>query len=207
MCKTLRNLLIFWQPVRAWNPLSKCGNSRVFFPSKSDDFCALFPQKTFAPCCKGIFFDAPKEKKEKKTPVVMPKKQFKSLSTVPIFIQSRWDSSNDGPRQWRKFGEMFVHFSNSVMGETHMKFLGKSWGWQSDLRSLYSLKWVRYAPLGSPCKMHPEYIYIWIQWGVEIPKFGWKHETIYVELIPNSLPLINMKTVSLWSLAAICFNF
>jgi hypothetical protein len=31
---------------------------------------------------------------------------------------------------------------------------------------------------------------------VEIPKFGWKHETIYVELIPNSLPPIPMKTVS-----------
>jgi hypothetical protein len=127
----------------------------------------------------------------------LPKKQFKSLFTVPIlFIQSRWDSSNDGPRQWRKFGEMFVYFSNSVMDETHMKFSGKSWGWQNDLRSLYSLKWVRYAPLGSPCKMHPEYIYIWIQWGVEIPKFGWKHETIYLELIPNSLPPIHMKTVS-----------
>jgi hypothetical protein len=31
---------------------------------------------------------------------------------------------------------------------------------------------------------------------VEIPKFGWKHGTIYVELIPNSLPPIHMKTVS-----------
>jgi hypothetical protein len=91
----------------------------------------------------------------------MPKKQFKSLFTVPIFIQSRWDSSDDGPRQWRKFGEMFVYFSNSVMDETHMKFWGKSRGWQNDLRSLYSLKCVRYAPLGSPCKMHPEYIYIY----------------------------------------------
>jgi hypothetical protein len=31
---------------------------------------------------------------------------------------------------------------------------------------------------------------------VEIPKFGWKHETVYVELIPSSLPPIHMKTVS-----------
>jgi len=117
------------------------------------------------------FFLLPqKKKKRKKTPAVMPKKQFKSFFTVPIFIQSRWDSSNDGPRQWRNFAEMFVYFSNSVMDETHMKFSGKSRGWQNGLRSLYSLKWVRYAPLGSPCKMHPEYIYIWIQWGVEIPK-------------------------------------
>jgi hypothetical protein len=65
-CKTLRNLLIFWQPVRAWNPLSKYGNPRIFFPSKSGDFCALVPQKSFAPCYKGIFFVVPKEIKRKK---------------------------------------------------------------------------------------------------------------------------------------------
>jgi len=40
--KTLRNLLIFWQPVRAWNPLSKYGNSRIFSPQNLVTFAHYF---------------------------------------------------------------------------------------------------------------------------------------------------------------------